>query len=137
MKAVQLILFVVTVIGLVSILVAQYPEKELYIVAACLMIGAIWVLIDFLKLKKDILGKEKFREFISNKKDIFIFIILGIIIGYFWGYEGEKPPHEVWLDNNKHIEVVQKPRGAVYTFAPIGEGNYKLVSANKQVSKEK
>jgi len=119
MKNVELILFAVTVIGLVSFLVKQYPEKELYIVAASLMIGAIWVLLDFLKLKKDILGKEKFREFISTNKDILIYLIFGIIIGYFWGHEGEKPPHEIWLGNDKYIEVVQKPRGSVYTFAPI------------------
>jgi hypothetical protein len=137
MKALQLVGFVMAIISLVSILVHQYPEKELYIVAASLMAGAIWLLLDFLKLREDILGKEKIFEYISAKKYILIYIIFGIILGYFWGHEGEKPPHEIWLDNNKYIAVVQKPKGAVYTFAPIGEGNYKLVSANKQVTKEK
>lgn len=100
LKIVTLIGIVATVIGLVAILVDQYggdqPElMEHYIVTAILMVGAIWVLLDFLKLKKDILGKEKFSEFISAKKDILIYLIFGIIIGYFWGNEAEKPPHEI------------------------------------------
>ena len=101
------------------------------------MAGAIWLLIDFLKLREDILGKEKFFEYISAKKFILIYIIFGIILGYFWGHEREKPPHEIWLDNNKYIAVVQKPKGSVYTFEPIGDGYYKLFSVNKQVNKEK
>jgi hypothetical protein len=78
------------------------------------------------------LGKDKFREFISTKKDILIYLIFGIIIGYFWGHEGEKQPHEVWLDDNKYIEVVQKPKGSVYTFVPTGDGNYQLISVDEQ-----
>jgi hypothetical protein len=137
MKVLQLIGFVIAIISLVSILVDQYPEKELYIVAASLMAGAIWLLLDFLKLREDILGKEKIFEYINAKKYILIYIFFGIILGYFWGHEGEKPPHEIWLDSNKNIAVVQKPRGSVYTFEPIGDGYYKLFSVNKQVNNEK
>jgi hypothetical protein len=142
MKIYTWIEIVLGVLSLVYILINQYgsgqPERmEHYVVTAILMGGAIWVFLDFLKLKRDILGKDKFREFISTKKDILIYIIFGIIIGYFWGHAGKKAPHEVWLDDNKYIEVVQKPRGSVYTFVPIGDGNYQFVSVNKQRNKGK
>ena len=115
----------------------QPMRAEHYIIIAIFIGGAIWAALDFLKLKKESLGKDKFRGYVSAKKDSLIYILLGILIGYFWWYERERPPYEVWLENSKNIEVVQKPRGDVYTFAPSGDGNYHLVSTGTQRNKGK
>ena len=115
----------------------QPMRAEHYIIIAIFIGGAIWAVLDFLKLKKEALGKDKFSEYFSAKKNSLLCILLGILIGYFWWYERERPPYEVWLDNSKNIEVVQKPRGNIYIFAPSGDGNYHLISTDAQLNKGK
>ena len=142
MKTLTWIEFLLGILTLVFILIDQYGGEKAalirdYFLGFIGIVGLLWLFSDYLQIEKDKWTWANLREITIDKKDILICAIIAIIIGYFGGHEGEKPPHEIWLDNNKYIAVVHKPRGSVYTFEPIGDGYYKLFLVNKQVNNEK
>ncbi len=80
---------------------------------------------------------DKSTPVLMDRKAILFYVILGIIIGYFWGHEPEKPPYEIRLDGG-HIEIVQESGSDyVYTFSHMGEGYYEHSFTGKRQRKNK
>jgi hypothetical protein len=71
------------------------------------------------------------------KKKMLMMFIVGVIIGLFWGYKGENPPHDVWLGENESIMVVQKPGSYIYHFGRNSDGSYDYVGTKAQPSPKK
>ena len=71
---------------------------------------------------------ESFKE-TKTPKVVVVAFFLGILIGYLWGREVEKPPHVVWLGPDNFIEVAQKAGGYVYSFGPMNGGGYEFITA--------
>jgi hypothetical protein len=71
------------------------------------------------------------KSFKETKTTIMVVVVffLGILTGYLWGREVEKPPQAVWLGNDSFIEVVQKAGGYVYSFGPKSGGGYEFITA--------
>ena len=70
---------------------------------------------------------ENFKETKTTKMVVVAFF-LGILIGYLWGREIEKPPYAVRLSINNFIEIAQKSGGHIYKFGPMDGGSYEFIS---------
>lgn len=70
---------------------------------------------------------ESFRELKATKIVVAAFF-LGILIGYLWGREIEKPPYAVRLASDKFIEIAQKSGGHIYKFGSMDGGGYEFIT---------
>ncbi len=59
-----------------------------------------------------------------GSKDALVGFIIGLLLGLFLAHQPEKHPHNVWVDRDGFIMVVQKPGSYVYTFAEVDYGYY-------------
>ena len=71
------------------------------------------------------------------KKKLLMMFIAGFIIGVFWGYKGEDPPHDVWLGENNSIMVIQRPKSHIYHFGRNSDGSYDYVGIQTEPSPPK